>query len=108
LESGATLRGIAEGVDPAKLAELWGKKAVISGMAVFRPSGKVLRLEADEISPAGEDFSTWSAEPKPLLGSRGPSLRQPQGPRSGINAVIGQWPGEEDDDQVASALEELS
>ena len=109
LESGPLLRGIAEAVDPGKLANLWGKKAVVSAVAVFRPSGKVLRLEADDISPAGDDFSLWSVEPKPLFEEASVALlRQPQGPRSGINLIIGQWPGNEPDEEVAAALEELS
>jgi uncharacterized protein (DUF433 family) len=35
-------------------------------------------------------------------------LRQPQGSRSGVNAVIGRWPGEESDEEIAAALRELS
>jgi hypothetical protein len=108
LESGAILRGFAEGVDPERLAGLFGKKAVVSGTAVFRPSGKVLRLEADQIEPAGSDFSLWSTEPRPLWGGPTESLRQPQGPRTGVNAIIGQWPGDESDEEIAAALEDLS
>ena len=33
---------------------------------------------------------------------------QPQGPHSGVNAIIGRWPGDETDEQIAAALEELS
>jgi len=109
LEDGGTLRGIAEGVDPQVLASLFGKKATVSAIAVFRPSGRVLRVEADHIEPAGDDFSLWSHEPKPLnqpLDER--TLRKPQGPRSGLKAIIGQWPGDESDEEVARALRELS
>jgi len=108
LESGVTLRGIAEGVLPETLAGLFGKRVTVSGVATFRPSGGVLKLQADRIEPAGDDFSLWSAEPRPLRGTVAPSLRKPQGPRSGINAIIGQWPGDESDDEVAKALKELS
>lgn len=108
LENGATLRGVAEGVPTDVLAGLFGKKAVVSATAVFRPSGKVLRLEADKIEPAGEDFAFWSVEPHPLRGGIDLSLRQVQGPKSGINAILGQWPGDETDEQVAKALRELS
>jgi hypothetical protein len=77
-------------------------------MAVFRPSGRVLRLHADHIEPAGNDFSLWSVEPRPLWGAAAPPLRRPQGPRSGINAIIGRWPGDESEAEIAAALEELS
>jgi hypothetical protein len=108
LETGAVLRGVAEDVDPVKLAGLWGRKATVSGTAVFRPSGRVLRLDADEFKPASDDFSLWSVEPKPLFQVPAQPVRQPQSHRSGINAVIGQWPGEETEDQIRTALEELS
>jgi hypothetical protein len=108
LETGPTLRGVAESVSPDVLASLFGKKAMVSGTAVFRPSGSVLRIEAHHIEPAGADIAFWSVEPSPLWGGAEPALRQPQGPRSGINAIIGQWPGDETDEQIARALEELS
>jgi len=109
LEDGVTLRGIGESVEPHVLASLFGKKATVSAIAVFRPSGRVLRLEADHIEPAGEDFSLWSTEPAALdqpVDER--TLRKPQGPRSGLNAIMGRWPGNETDDEIFRALEELS
>ena len=36
------------------------------------------------------------------------ALHVPQGPRSGINAVIGKWPGNESEEEVLAMLEELS
>ncbi|MEA2488522.1 MAG: hypothetical protein QOH21_314 [Acidobacteriota bacterium] len=36
------------------------------------------------------------------------SLWQPQGQHSGVNAIIGAWPGDETDEQIAAALRELS
>ena len=109
LESGSTLRGVAEGVGAEKLAGLFGKKAVVSGLAVFRPSGRVLRIEADDVEPATDDFSLWSREPRPVLAeARTEALRKPQGPRSGLAAIVGAWPGDEPDRVVAAALKELS
>jgi hypothetical protein len=35
-------------------------------------------------------------------------FRQPQGPDSGLNAILGQWPGDETDDEIAVELENLS
>ena len=35
-------------------------------------------------------------------------FRQPQGPNSGLNAILGQWPGDETDDEIAAELERLS
>lgn len=36
------------------------------------------------------------------------ALHKPQGPNSGINAVIGKWPGDETDEEINALLEELS
>ena len=35
-------------------------------------------------------------------------LDQPQTPTSGINAIIGRWPGDESEEELLAALEELS
>lgn len=36
------------------------------------------------------------------------ALKQPQGSRTGVNAIVGRWPGEESDEDIARALHELS
>jgi hypothetical protein len=112
LESGASLRGVvaAESITPAHLAALFGQQALVSGYAKFRPSGAPLRLEADGIEPATPgDVAVFSSAPTPLLVEIDPrELRKPQGPKSGLAAIIGQWPGDETDEEVLAALAELS
>ncbi|HEX9728604.1 MAG TPA: hypothetical protein VGA37_08875 [Gemmatimonadales bacterium] len=109
LGDNTTLRGLAEGVEAERLAALFGKKAIVAGMAYFRPSGRVLRIEADRIEPADESFGLWSFEPKPALGAPpADQLRKPQGPRTGMAAIIGEWPGDESDEDVDEALRAMS
>lgn len=109
LEGGKAAKGIAEGVAAAQLAELFGQSVVVSGTAVFRPSGSLLRIEAEAVEPAGSDSAAWARVPVPLFQVMdAPSFRQPQGPRSGVNAIIGRWPGDESDEEIAAALRELS
>jgi hypothetical protein len=110
LEGGLTLRGLAEAVDAKKLASMWGKVALVTGRAVFRPSGTVLRVEAEMMSEANErDAAIWSTLPKPAMAPLDlRKLHVPQGPRSGINAIWGQWPGDESYEEFLAALEELS
>ena len=36
------------------------------------------------------------------------ALDQPQGPNTGINAIIGKWPGDESDEEIIALLEEMS
>ncbi len=104
------LRGVAEEVEEGDLAALWGKPVVIAGMAVFRPSGSVLRIEARAVCQATEsELAIWGISPRPL-GSQSDmrDLRVPQGPRTGLHALLGQWPGDEDDDTIRRALEAVS
>jgi hypothetical protein len=55
LDSGEIAHGIAVSAEAraAGLAALWGKRVVVSGLARFRPSGAILRIEAERIRPAG-------------------------------------------------------
>lgn len=109
LDDGQSIRGLAESVDPAQLAALFGQRAVVSGKAVFRPSGSVLRVEIDLLEPAGAGSAGWSQMPRPALGRLDPRPRPaPQGPRSGVNKIFGRWPGEESEEEVSRALEALS
>ena len=109
LESGKSVKGIANELAAKQLAEQFGQSVVVAGTAVFRASGALLRIEADSIEPAGSDAAVWARVPTPLFRIMDTvSLREPQGPRSGVNAVIGQWPGDESDEEIATALRELS
>ncbi len=111
LPSGEVLRGIAtEQINPSELASLFGKPALVSGLAKFRPSGSVLRVEAERIEAAAPtDISLWSDLPRPfarVLDAR--TLRKPQGPDSGLAAIFGKWPGTESDEEILRALQEMS
>ena len=109
LDNGETARGVATEVKPDDLAKLFGQLAVVSGRAQFRPSGALRRIEAEQITLAAGDVSVWSAMPAPLLGEPdNRTLRAVQGPRTGINAILGKWPGDESDEQVDDALVSFS
>lgn len=111
LDGGERVRGVlSEGeIDLESLGRLWGKPVRVHGVAKFRPSGAVLRVDADRIEPAQGDVSLWSKVPGPVLD--GGDLRltaRPQGPRSGLAAIFGKWPGDETDEEILAALAELS
>ncbi len=36
------------------------------------------------------------------------ALYQPQGPTTGINAIMGKWPGDESEEEILALLEEMS
>lgn len=109
LESGETVKGVAATVALTDLADHWGQNVIVHGTVSFRPSGAVLRIEADAIEQADTTSSVWSHTPKPIfhqLEER--ELRVEQGPRSGLNAIVGKWPGDETDEEIAEALAEIS
>jgi hypothetical protein len=111
LPAGEVLRGVAsERVDISDLAGLFGKHVLVSGTVKFRPSGSVLRVEADHIEPASaDDVAVFSSAPAPLVDDLDPHARSlPLGLGSGLAAIVGQWPGDETDEQILAALAELS
>lgn len=110
LESGATLRGVLDDRMPIdQLRPLWGELVKVSGTAKFRPSGAVLRIEADDVRAGEGNLALWSAAPRPVLAPLDTrALRRSQGPRSGVSAVFGQWPGDESDEAFEQAISELS
>ncbi|HEY0022579.1 MAG TPA: hypothetical protein VGB24_06695 [Longimicrobium sp.] len=109
MESGEVIRGILAEGDPDELAPHFGRATIVGGMAQFRPSGSLLRIDADLLEPADEHaLSMWSEAPRPLFGGSPDREVRRQGSRSGINAFIGAWPGEESEDEIFAMLEEIS
>jgi hypothetical protein len=59
--------------------------------------------------PSEEPKDQQPVERRPLVGKLDlKALHQPQGPDSGINAIIGKWPGDETDEEILALLEEMS
>ena len=110
LQKAGSIPGIAEEkISPKVLASLFGQPVTISGTAHFRPSGSLLRVDADSVQLAAGDVSLWAQPPTPLLHvEKTTDLHRIQGSRSGVSAIFGKWPGDEDDDAIEEALRELS
>jgi hypothetical protein len=110
LDEGVVRGLVSERVSPAQLARSVGAPVVVSGLAVFRPSGAVLRLEAHRIDEADERAGVWGRMPRPLFEAAEPVVqyRVRQDPRSGLAAIMGKWPGDESDEEIAEILEQLS
>jgi hypothetical protein len=104
------LKGIAEPGQKQRLQDLWGKTVVVAGTAYFTPAGGLLRIEAEQVRPASSrEEGLWGSPPRSLSRSSSRrAVRVPQGPRSGLNAILGRWPGDETDEEITEALERLS
>lgn len=109
MRDGTRLRGVLTDTEPEFLATLFGKVSVVAGVAHFRPDSTILRIDAEKLIPGtSDDLDVWSNVPRPMMmpiESR--ELRRPQGPRSGVNALLGKWSGFGSDQEILAALEAL-
>lgn len=109
IDSGEEVRGVLVDGDLNAVAPLFNKRVAVEGIAVFRPSGGFLRLDADAIVEPEGVSELFSRIPTPLSRTiRKQDLRRPQTPSTGVNAFFGRWPGEESEEEILAALDELS
>jgi hypothetical protein len=93
--------------DPELLRSLFGKRVTLSGMARFRPSGRLLLVDAEYLAPATPHDAMWERMPMARPGRASPVFTPvPQNPFSGVGAFFGIWPGNESDDELLAALAE--
>jgi len=104
LADGTSLKGnVGASVDSDQLKNLLGLDVVIEGTVAFRPSGRPLRVEIDHIAAATARDQIWQRTPRGEIAHEQRIL-----PSDDLGAFFGQWPGDEDDDQVFAALREIS
>ncbi|MCP4499266.1 MAG: hypothetical protein GY822_04780 [Deltaproteobacteria bacterium] len=107
LADGTSIRGRAPDVDTEQMRQQFGHKTLVEGDAAFRVSGTIRSLQAVNIGSANEqDEALWSKQPHPLFAgfARHELLETP----GGLASIIGQWPGDEDDETFDRALRGLS
>jgi hypothetical protein len=109
LGEGETLRcGISSNVPAETLKTLLGRPVLISGTAFFSRSGSLVRIEADHVQPAQGNVSFWSRLPRQVLGGIDRRAVPESRESSGLSAIVGQWPGDESDEEILALLEEIS
>jgi hypothetical protein len=107
LADATRVRGVWED-DLGAILALLGKYVVVDGMAVFRPSGSLLRIEAGGMEEASAGDSYFSQLPKPAPSRTDlRAIHQPHGPNTGLSAIYGKWPGNESEEQLLAALKDL-
>ncbi|MBL8717483.1 MAG: hypothetical protein JNL79_15965 [Myxococcales bacterium] len=108
LDDGQEVRGVLIGEDVSTISASLGHRVVVQGQAIFRPSGKLLRLDARAVLPGEGEGAFWSKVPAPA-GSIHPrtARRALQTPTTGVNAFFGRWPGNESDDALLAMLDEV-
>jgi hypothetical protein len=108
LDDGQEVSGVLVS-EAGVLGHLYNRRVMILGRAVFRPSGRLLRIDAEEMSDAPDEGSFFSTVPTPTrkkLDVR--QIVQEQQSKKGLSAIFGKWPGDETDEEIQQALRELS
>jgi hypothetical protein len=110
LDTGAIVTALWEGLEPLEsFTSLFNKDVVCEGNGVFRPSGTLLRIDADALAPAGASDSFFARVPiaVPNLDiSRAARLRP--GEASAYAGFFASIPSEESNEEFAAAVAELS
>jgi hypothetical protein len=108
LEEQTKVRGVWTGGEMTRLSELFGQEVLVEGQAVFRVSGRLLRIEAEAIKPATPADEFFRKVPAPALRPpRQRSFLEPQTAGGGAAAVHGRWPGNESEEEILAALKEM-
>jgi len=107
MDDGQEIRGtlIEGGID--RLAPLLQSRIIVFGKALFRPSGRLLRVDVDEFRTATDADQFFAKTPKPM-GSRRLTPLDHKVNAEALRAAFGQWPGDETDEEIEAALKELS
>jgi len=90
-------------IDLDHLKGLLGLEVVVEGVVAFRLSGRPQWIEVDHVAAATGRDALWRRTPHGEISGKRLAF-----PGEEIGSLFGQWPGEEDDEQVFAVLKELS
>lgn len=110
LPGGAVITALWDGRDAIEdFASQLNRNVVCEGLAVFRPSGSLLRIDADAIAPAAEADAAFATLPIAVPASDiQRAMRLRAGEPSPYAAFLRSVPAEETDEAFADAVQALS
>ena len=110
VKNGIAVTAVWEGELPVEsLRKFFNRDVVIEGAGVFRPSGLLLRVDADAIAFAGSQDEFFRQVPEALaVGDYQTIARLRPGETSPFNRILGSIPAEETDEEFAAAVEAFS
>lgn len=110
VEGGGVVTALWDGKQPIdELRSLLNRDVVCEGVGVFRPSGTLLRIDADAIDAAGPSDAGFGVVPRaPRVGDIKRQLLLKSGEASVYREFIGSIAAEESDEDFASAIEAMS
>ena len=109
LEDSKVVRGVLDNADEIdRLKSLLGKSVTVVGRAVYRPSGRVLRVDARGVDEGASESRLFTRIPPPMS-RHVPSTRIRPGDqhRGWLDSFFGSWPGDETDEQLLAMLREV-
>lgn len=110
LASGEEVPGVMESSeDTSILRKFFGKPVLVLGRAVYRPSGRLLRLDAATLEDGAEAPAVFGKVPPPqaVRPSTPPRRKPSDAGKRGVAAFFGIWPGEETDAEFDSLVHDL-
>ena len=110
LESDEEIHGVMESTEANEcLAEFFGKAVLVSGRAIYRPSGRLLRIDTVGIEDGTGASALFSKIPPPK--TTRPSvinrLKPSETGKHGVPAFYGIWPGDETDAELELMIRDL-
>jgi hypothetical protein len=106
-DDGNEVRGVFETQDwSEETKEYLGKRVLVLGKAVFRPSGSLLRIDVAAVEGGEGQPLLFAKLPKPRA-ARPEILRSKPSDKYGVAAFFGTWPGEESEEDFESAVREI-
>jgi hypothetical protein len=108
LQDGNNALGVLVEGEMDCLLPLFDKPIIVQGKAIYRPSGRLLRIDALSAASCSEISPTLSKIPPADIRTLSTKMiRQPQTSKSGVTVFFGTWPGNETDEELLQALEEV-
>ena len=109
LDDGQEVRGVLLSGTILETALHLNQRVLVLGNAIYRASGRLLRIDADEITLAEDESPLFSRIP-PAKKRRFDldEILSQESHKKGFGAILGQWLGDETDDQVEQALLDIS
>ena len=111
LRPGVIVTALWEGSSPVNaLHDYFDRDVVIEGAGIFRPSGALLRIDADAIAPASaqDEFFRDAPSAVSITQDFAKQARLRPGEKSAYASILGVIPAEESDEEFAAAVAALS
>lgn len=108
LSDGKEVQGVLDRADMVEpLTGHLNKKVVVVGKAIYRPSGSVLRIDAQHVEEDTGEAALFSRVPPPLARRPATGRTRLEAGKGGVAAFFGTWPGDETDEQLLASLKDL-